>query len=166
MSRRDQQRILRRVKPRATAAFGAYLVVLLALTFFPFDGFSGSQAVDLRLQAFRTINFALRQGIRSHEFLVLVGNLAAFVPVGLLLPAVIGRRSLLLVLVAGFGLSLAIEAGQLAVSVELGFAYRSADIDDVIVNVVGAGLGYVLFLMLSALKTRRDSLRPDRRGSY
>src|SRR3954451_16563661 len=166
MSRGHKQRARRDVNRRPAALFVGYLLVLLALTFFPFDGFSGNQAVDLRLQAFRTINFALRQGIRSHEFLVLVGNLAAFVPVGLLLPAVIGRRSLLVVLVAGFGLSLAIEAGQLAVSVELGFAYRSADIDDVIVNVVGAGLGYVLFLMLSALKTRRDSLRPDRRGSY
>src|SRR3954452_4886430 len=111
MSRRDQQRILRRVKPRATAAFGAYLVVLLALTFFPFDGFSGSQAVDLRLQEFRTINFALRQGMRSHEFLLLAGHLGGFVPVGPLLPAVLGRRSLLPVLVAGFCLSLAIEAG-------------------------------------------------------
>jgi len=154
------------VNRRPAALFVGYLLVLLALTFFPFDGFAGNQAVDLRLQAFRTINFALRQGIRSHEFLVLVGNVAALVPVGLLLPAVVGRRSLLLVLVAGFGLSLAIEAGQLAASVALGFAYRSADIDDVIVNVAGAVLGYVLFVLLSALRTRRDTLRPDRRGSY
>jgi glycopeptide antibiotics resistance protein len=150
---------------RAGSLFAAYLVVLLALTFFPFDGLSGSAPVDLRLQAFRTINFALRQGVGSQQFVVLIGNVLAFVPLGLLLPVLLRRRSLLLVLLAGFGLSLAIELGQLALSIALDFAYRSADIDDVIVNVCGAGLGYVLFLLLAGLRTRDATRPPGRQAS-
>lgn len=132
--------------------FLAYLAFLLALTFYPFDGFAGSEPVDLRLQAFRTINFALRKGVGSSQFLVLIGNLLAFVPLGLLLPVVLNRRSLLLVVLAGLGLSVAIEAGQLAISMYLGFAFRTADIDDVIVNVAGAVLGYALFVIGSSIR--------------
>jgi len=40
--------------------------------------------------------------------------------VGLLLPAITGKRSLLTVFLVGFALSLAIEAGQLAISIYLG----------------------------------------------
>src|SRR3954452_806390 len=147
---------------RAGALFAAYLVVLIALTFFPFDGLSGNEPVDLRLQAFRTIDFALRKGPGSQQFIVLLGNVAAFVPLGLLLPVVLGRRSLILVLLAGLGLSLAIEAGQLAISMALGFAYRSADIDDVIVNVFGAVLGYFLFLVVAVFRTRAGAHPPGR----
>jgi glycopeptide antibiotics resistance protein len=132
--------------------FLAYLAFLLALTFYPFDGFAGSEPVDLRLQAFRTINFALRKGLGSSQFTVLIGNLLAFVPLGMLLPLVTNRRSLLLVLLAGFALSIAIEAGQLAISMYLGFAYRTADIDDVIVNVAGAVLGYVLYVTITSVR--------------
>jgi glycopeptide antibiotics resistance protein len=142
---------------RAWALFGAYLIVLLFLTFFPFNGLSGTDPVDLRLQAFRTIHFALKKGPGSQEFTVLVGNLVAFVPLGLLLPQMIGRRSLLLVVAAGLALSLAVEAGQLAVSVALGFAYRTADIDDVIVNVAGALLGYLIYIVVTTLWTRAAS---------
>ena len=151
---------------KAGALMAAYAVVLLALTFFPFDGLSGNEPVDLRLQAFRTINFALRKGLGSLEFLVLIGNLAVFVPLGMLLPLVFGRRSLALVLVAGLVVSLAIELGQLALSIALGFAFRSADVDDVIVNVCGAALGYLLFLAVATVRTRRETRPPDRRASY
>jgi glycopeptide antibiotics resistance protein len=142
---------------RAWALFGAYLIVLLTLTFFPFDGFHGTDPVDLRLQVFRTIHFALKKGLGSREFTVLIGNLAAFVPLGLLLPQMIRRRSLLLVVLAGLALSVAIEAGQLAVSIALGFAYRTADIDDVIVNVAGAVLGYVIYIAVTTIWTRAAS---------
>jgi len=99
------------VTRRPAALLAAYLVVLVALTFFPFEGLSGGDPVDLRLQAFRTINFALREGIGSREFAVLIGNVAAFVPLGVLLPQVLRRKSVLLVLVIALALSLAIEVG-------------------------------------------------------
>jgi glycopeptide antibiotics resistance protein len=69
----------------------------------------------------------------------------------------IRRRSLLLVVLAGLALSVAIEAGQLAVSMALGFAYRTADIDDVIVNVAGAVLGYAIYIAVTTIWTRAAS---------
>ena len=81
-------------------------------------------------------------------------------PVGVLVPLFRpnDRRPWLTVLAVGFGLSLAIELGQLAVSLLLGFTYRQADVDDLIVNTFGAAAGYALLLgtkwLVRALATR------------
>ena len=139
---------------RAAWLLVGYLLVLGALTFLPLDGFDTADPVDLRLQAFRTINFALRRGVTSYQFLILLGNMAAFVPLGILVPLALRRRSALLVFVSAAAASIAIEIGQLALSVALGWAYRSADIDDVIVNVAGAMVGYALLLIWSLLVDR------------
>lgn len=70
------------------------------------------------------------------------GNLAVFLPLGLF-PALLWRgetwrRSALV----GFGTSLFVEIGQY-------FVMRSTDIDDVILNTLGALCGYWLYLLLS-----------------
>jgi len=57
---------------------------LIALTFLPLDGLNSTHPPELRLQAFRTINFAFRKGFASQQFLVLIGNIAAFIPLGIL----------------------------------------------------------------------------------
>jgi glycopeptide antibiotics resistance protein len=154
----------RRVSPGRSSGHGwvvlatlGYLAVLLTLTFLPLDGIDPARPVDLRLVALRTIRFALKQGIASREFLVLVGNLLAFAPLGALIPLFLGRRSLLLVFVGALALSLGIETGQLAVSTVLGYAYRTADVDDVILNVLGATLGYVIFLGVGVVTRARRS---------
>lgn len=128
-----------------------YLVVLGALVFLPFG--RGMDLGDrLNLEPFATIDRALELGPRSPSFRLMVGNIAAFVPLGVMLPLVFRTRwSAALVLIGAFGLSAAIELGQLAVSFWLGFAYRSTDVDDVILNVLGAALGYVAFLVLRPL---------------
>ena len=71
---------------RLRELFVAYLVILLLLTFLPLDGLDNGQPVDLRLGLFRTINFAFRRGLESHQFVVLIGNIAAFVPLGIFVP--------------------------------------------------------------------------------
>jgi glycopeptide antibiotics resistance protein len=138
-----------------------YLAILLTLTFMPLAGSDRTQSVDLRLIPFRTISFAFRSGLLSREFVVLIGNVVAFIPVGVLVPVISGRRSLLLVLLASFALSAAIEVGQLVVSLVVGYAYRSADVDDVIVNVFGGIVGYVGFALLTTIRTRAAA--PPRR---
>lgn len=124
-----------------------YVTVLAALTFLPLDGLDTAAPIDLRLQAFRTINFALRKGVTSYQFLVLVGNMAAFVPLGVLVPLALRRCSAVLVLVTAICLSVAMEVGQYAISLAAGWGYRSADVDDVIVNVCGAMVGYLLLVV-------------------
>ena len=144
---------------RTRDLFVAYLVVLLLLTFLPLDGLDNGQPVDLRLGLFRTINFAFRRGLESHQFIVLIGNIAAFVPLGIFVPLLLGRASIVRVFVIALALSTAIELGQLAVSVAVGYAYRTADVDDVLTNVLGALIGYVAFTVYLWVSTAAAARR-------
>jgi glycopeptide antibiotics resistance protein len=73
----------------------------------------------------------------------MVGNLLLLLPVGLLGPLVLPWMDRWLrVLVASLALSTAIELAQ------LGISDRSADVDDVLLNVAGAILGYAVLLVL------------------
>lgn len=132
-----------------------YLLVLGLLVFLPFG-----RAMDLgdrlNLEPMATIDRALELGPRSPSFRLMIGNIAAFVPFGLLLPlASRSLRSPITVLAFTVALSAAIELGQLAISVWLGFAYRSTDIDDVILNSLGAVIGYVVYLGSALLAAAR-----------
>jgi glycopeptide antibiotics resistance protein len=121
-------------------ALAAYLLILLALTLgWPGAGSGGS----IHLVPFQTIGQAWRQG--GVALLVnIAGNIAAFVPLGWLAPALragesgVGpwpaARSWVLVGAAGGALSLAIECGQWIQG------SRVSDVDDLILNVLGAVL--------------------------
>jgi glycopeptide antibiotics resistance protein len=141
----------------------AYVGVLLSLTLLPFplppyETQPGCPFVYI--VPFGTIGPAIHTGFESMEWHFLAGNVLAFVPVGVLVPSLRPRdqRPWLTVLAAGFGLSLAIELGQLVVSLLLGFTYRQADVDDLIVNTLGAMAGYALLVgtkwLVGALATR------------
>ena len=144
---------------RLRELFVAYLVILLLLTFLPLDGLDNGQPVDLRLGLFRTINFAFRRGLESHQFVVLIGNIAAFVPLGIFVPLLLGRASIVRVFVIALALSTAIELGQLAVSIAVGYAYRTADVDDVLTNVLGALIGFVAFALYRWVSTAAAARR-------
>lgn len=140
----------------SVAVLLAYLAVLLALTFLPLNGIIAAAPLDIHLVPFKSIGLALRRGPGTHEFVLLVGNVVAFMPVGILLPIILRRRSLLIVLGAALALSLGIELGQLAVSVLIDSGYRTTDIDDVIVNVFGAALGYAVLVLGAFVAERAD----------
>jgi len=140
-----------------------YLGVLFSLTFLPFplppySVYPGCPFVYV--VPFGTIWPAIQSGLGSQEWHYLAGNVLAFVPVGVLVPLFRpnDRRPWLTVLAVGFGLSLAIELGQLGVSLLIGFTYRQADVDDLIVNTLGAVGGYALLVgtrwLVRALATR------------
>lgn len=125
-----------------------YLVLLAVLTLRPAGGAGEDSALRLNLRPWATIGPALRLGPGSFPFRILVGNLLAFVPLGLLLPAASRRIAWPLVILAGLALSAAIEITQYGLSLYVGHGYRAADIDDVIVNVAGTILGLTLFAIL------------------
>jgi glycopeptide antibiotics resistance protein len=143
----------------ATQLLLAYLAVLLALTFLPLDGLANGMPVELRLRAFATIKYAIRLGPDFRPFWVLIGNVLAFVPLGVLLPLASRRWSAPLVIAAGLALSVAIEVGQYAISASVGYAYRQADIDDVIANVLGVAIGYLIFAAVTLIKMRPSARR-------
>jgi glycopeptide antibiotics resistance protein len=72
------------------------------------------------------------------EFVInFIGNIVAFMPMGLIPPLILGRRTKLWhVVLFGLSLSLAIEGGQYL------SGRRMTDVDDLILNTLGSLLGY------------------------
>lgn len=87
-------------------------------------------------------------GHRAYE---LAGNLLVFAPIALLLALSLRRFEIWPILLVSLGLSLTVETLQYALA-----TWRSADIDDVICNVSGAAIAYVLIAAILHL------IRPDR----
>jgi glycopeptide antibiotics resistance protein len=78
------------------------------------------------------------------EFLRLfLGNIGGFIPFGFLMPMLLKKKSVLKVAVLGFVFSFGIEVLQ--------FIFRKgvAELDDLILNTLGAIIGYILYMMLS-----------------
>lgn len=122
-----------------------WIGVLLALTlnfrFLLEYGFSRSIG-GLNLVPFREIIAALKWGSYHNVVINLLGNIAMFVPVGILLPLAWKRFGRLWRTgLAGLGLSIFIEITQ-------SFCGRSTDVDDLILNTAGAVVGYGVFAVI------------------
>jgi glycopeptide antibiotics resistance protein len=89
----------------------------------------------------------------------LLGNILAFIPMGLLVPAIWPQlRHLWKTLLFGMLFSFGIELTQLSFSI-LGLMFRSADIDDIILNTVGAIAGYGFFVLAGRIMHFRAFLK-------
>lgn len=141
--------------------FTSYACALVAVTMLPIPidprliadrtaaGFLGNNFVP-----FSSIVGAFRDGI-GYFALQVGGNLALLAPFGLCFPALFPssrglRRSLTVILVA----AISIEVAQYAVSAIIGYTYRQADVDDIILNVAGGLIGYALFCLVSLVAAR------------
>jgi glycopeptide antibiotics resistance protein len=112
----------------------AYLVFLLDIALFQFP----ADSPTMNLVPFRTI---VQDWSHSGWMFVInfIGNIVAFVPMGLLPPFIRKRQTKLWhVLVFSLTLSLFIEVGQFI------SGRRVPDVDDLILNTLGGGLGYFL----------------------
>lgn len=136
-----------RIDRLALGLLVVYLIVLAILTLRPV-GADVESNVRVNLKPFATIVPALRHGPGSFMFANLIGNVLAFVPLGLLLPAAARRLAWPLAIVAGAALSISIEGAQYALSINLGHGYRRADVDDVIINVAGTVVGLAIIGLL------------------
>lgn len=90
-----------------------------------------------------------------HAFINLAGNVVMFVPLGLFLPWIYPKlRSLWRFLLAVIAIIIAVEAIQLFTLL------GSCDVDDLILNVVGASVGFIVFRIGFAVsrKLHRDSV--------
>jgi glycopeptide antibiotics resistance protein len=145
-----------RIDRLALALLLVYLALLAVLTLRSV-GADVDSNVRVNLKPFATILPALRHGPGTFVFASLVGNVLAFVPLGLLLPLAFRRIPWPLVILAGALLSAAIELTQYTLSTNLGYGYRRADVDDVIVNVFGTVVGLTLYgvIWLAASIIRR-----------
>lgn len=84
----------------------------------------------------------------------LVGNVVAFIPVGVLLPLARKRgASLLLIAASCAGLSAAIEVAQFATGRRVG------DVDDVLLNTAGGLLGYAILGVYRSARPQSSGAR-------
>ena len=137
-----------------TALFMVYGAIMLWLLFDrpgydPALPYWEQVTAQLNLVPFRTLRlFAdlLDSGVRSHIRMAVInlgGNVIMFIPLGFLLPRVFPKlTSLPRVLLSTAGIIAAVEVLQLFTLV------GSCDIDDLILNVLGAALGYWLHKLL------------------
>ena len=139
----------------------AWATALVALTLFPlplppYDAVGGVRASPwIEPVPLRTIGRAIEAGWSSPEARTLVGNVAAFVPLGILAPTLSGRaRSWARIVLLGLAVSLAVETAQLALSLVMGFPWRVFDVDDLLLNTLGAVLGYALWRLGFAILRR------------
>jgi glycopeptide antibiotics resistance protein len=133
------------------ALFIGYMGALLYVTFLPvrLDGTRAAWTY-VNLVPARTVVGIIRdfpeQIVRQ-----LVDNVVMFVPLGFLLPLLSTRCGRFAMTAAvGFSASVGIELVQLAALLTLA-SRRSADVDDVILNVTGTCLGYLLWRGAHAL---------------
>lgn len=88
----------------------------------------------------------------KEALLNLIGNIAMFMPLGVIWPAVFRKLDAhWKVAAAGVGMSLCIEVLQLP------FFGRSTDIDDLLLNSAGYLLGYGIYLLCIRRKRRKEA---------
>ena len=134
------------------------LVVIVRFTFCPFGKIDG-KIQPLLFHAGKI--FPLRVNVKPFVYLFdyptmkeallnLIGNTAMFIPLGIIWPAVFHNLNTHgKVIVAGFGVSLAIELLQLP------FFGRATDVDDLILNTLGFIIGYGSYLLVKRFRKGR-----------
>lgn len=134
------------------APFCVYSAIMLYLLFNRQGGIEGMDYwtqihINLNLEAFRTIRLFLNvlndQEYTTAALINLGGNVILFIPLGFFLPQVFPKlrkfgRSML-------ATALIISAVELT---QLFTLLGSCDIDDLILNVIGASIGYIIFKFL------------------
>jgi glycopeptide antibiotics resistance protein len=148
-----------------------YLSALAAVTLIPSRPSRAVAATTVDVQLHPSIasltctSASLRSGTTAHSFCVrnARGNFLLFIPLGVLLPLVWRRLRFWRGALIALALSIGIELLQY-LSIALG-SHRTADVNDVILNTVGAcaGLALVSLLRLWSRGPDAGALNPPRR---
>ena len=152
-----EQKRLKRMRFLSGILMGLYLVVLVWFLLFSESlGRSADQGQNVRYNLIPLTEISrfweYREQLGLSAFAVnLIGNVLAFVPLGLLLPlALVSMRRLVPVVTAGFLLSL------LAESIQLSARVGSFDVDDVLLNTCGTLLGYLCYIMCDRIRRHHN----------
>jgi glycopeptide antibiotics resistance protein len=133
------------------------LLVLTRITFYPFEKLNGqiqplvfeaAAAWPFRVNLTPFVNL-LDYETRSTMLLNVIGNSAMFIPTGIMTPMIYkSRNSLKKVVATGFLISLTIEILQLP------FAVRASDVDDLILNTAGCFAGYCIYALIRRFRKK------------
>lgn len=138
----------------AWVLFIIYTAVMAYFLFFSeeFNRTGGSYEYNLvLLKEIKRGFWCLNNGRESYFLINVVMNVAAFMPFGFILPIISSKnRKFLNILILGFELTLMIELLQLFLKV------GCFDVDDLLLNTIGAVLGYAMFKICQLIgKDRR-----------
>ena len=133
------------------------LAVIIRFVFFPMDKVDGqvqplifdiATAFPFRVNLFPLVNLFDYDNKRD-LLLNIIGNVAMFIPSGIVLPIIYRRLDTFVkVLLAGGGISLCIEI------IQLPFSVRATDIDDLILNTAGVIMGYGIYALIRYIKKK------------
>ena len=131
------------------------MAVIFRFTFFPMSKVDGhiqplifdiATAFPFRVNLIPLVNLFDYDSKRD-LMLNVIGNVAMFIPSGIVLPIVYKRLDTFgKVLLAGAGISLCIEILQLP------FSVRATDIDDLILNTIGVIIGYGIYALIRSVR--------------
>jgi glycopeptide antibiotics resistance protein len=145
----------------------AHVAVLVSVALFPLavdpvllangHAYAASTAGEgLNLVPFRTIESQLAAGASAAGRREALLNLLVLAPAGIYLPMLVPRlRSWRRFLPVAIVVGGSIEAAQLAMSLVVGFRYRTIDVDDWILNTVGLLIGYAAWRLWRSMAERR-----------
>ena len=162
---KKQTRIVGNRKIRILFILYLLLVIRLIIFKYPYDqlkAIAETWEKGVILEGLDTANFTLFKTIRMYidysymlnSFENLVGNVAVFVPFGFLFPYVFQRgRNFLVMMLNVFLFVLGIEVFQLF------SAFGAFDVDDILLNCVGAVIGYACYFPFEALRLSRQQRR-------
>lgn len=135
------------------------LAVIIRFTFFPMelvDGkiqplpFDASQIYPFKLNLIPLSNLFDFESSKA-ALLNIIGNVAMFIPSGIVLPIVYKRfDSFWKTVGVGFAISLSIELIQLL------FYTRTTDTNDLILNTIGVMIGYGIYALIKRLTKRKE----------
>lgn len=141
----------KKIRIAGVVLFFLYLVVLTYFLFFSERyGRTAEREFSYNLTPFLEIrrfwNYREILGVKA-VFINLAGNILAFVPFGAILPVISRRfRGFFRVMLLGFFFSLLVECTQLVTRV------GTFDVDDLMLNTLGAVIGYLFFTLCDRIR--------------
>ncbi len=124
--------------------FGAYILILFQLV-----TYGGNEYTGMNLVPFAEI---LRYNFGTEEFFrQVIGNIILFIPFGYFVAYYVKVKNIGSIFLMTVAVSLVIETVQY-------FIGRSFDIDDIILNITGGILGFLLYVAINAVKDHLPSL--------
>ena len=145
----------KKIRAVGMVLFCLYIILLVYFLFFA-EGY-GRVPLQEREYRYNLVPFVARRRFWTHReqlgflavFTNILGNVIGFVPYGFILPIISKKtESLLFVTSTGFLGSLLVETVQLITRV------GSFDVDDLILNTLGAFLGCLLFMVCNKIRRR------------
>lgn len=145
-------------KTLASLIFALYaaIVILIVLLPFPIKLMPGEPCLNIpvNLIPFANIADAWRTHIGTEHqlyfFRLVIGNIVLFVPFGFLAPFVWKKiRETRIAIILFLAVPICLELVQYVNGIRIGSLYRSVDVDDVILNFLGAMLGYLTYRLLN-----------------